>query len=91
MNFGPFPLTVEAPLAPRDWYVHFESEIHLGSMAMTACLTRENRDVCRLSIAGALGPDLAVRSQLVQRARIFVREYLQRQLAGNIGFGDLAS
>lgn len=89
VNFGPFPPDAEAPLAPRDWHLSFESEIESTSMVTTASLSREERTVCRFISAGPIGPELNAREMLVRKARIWVAAYLQRPHTGSTEFGAL--
>ncbi len=65
-----------APLAPKGWTMKMEQDDNL----FTAVVCYRGQAMCRLSMVGEGLTEAAARSQLADKARLWIAEYLARPL-----------
>lgn len=71
------------PLAPQDW----EMEMFCEGSQYLAQLTRNAQPMCRLSIAREGLNESQARTELAEKARAWIAEYLRRAHSGTTEFG----
>lgn len=73
------------PLAPDDWTMDIHSEGH----QFVAQLKRGRTPVCRISIAAEGQDESEARTELAEKARAWIVDYLSRSPTGTTRFGEL--
>ena len=65
-----------APLAPPDWTM----EVQFEGNQFTAVVKRAGVVMCRLSVVRPDGDEVAARSDLADKARYWIQDYLHRSM-----------
>lgn len=73
------------PLAPDDWTMDIHSEGH----QFVAQLKRGRKPVCRISIAAEGQDEGEARTELAEKSRAWIADYLSRPHTGTTGFSEL--
>lgn len=73
------------PLAPADW----DMEVFCEGNQYVAQLTRRAEPICRLSFAAEGQTESQARTELAEKARAWIVEYLSRDHSGTTMFGSL--
>lgn len=73
------------PLAPSDWTMELEKD----GLQYVAQLMRGNVPICRLSIAAEGQTEAQARTELADKARAWIADYLSRPHSGDTQFGSL--